>query len=616
MRTLLCLILAAASGFAADIVPSGAVYSAWATAGANNGTRPDSSLMAIHASFTPTGDTTDRLAAIQAAINACPSNQVVSLAAGDYTLSGMLQLSNDKGVVLKGEGGYAVLKFTHNGAAIQVGNGGLDWPFSRTGTTLSADEAAGQTEISVSSTASFSVGDQVRFAQAQNRDPLYLVVRGSSTNTYMQTFQSRVTAVGVGTITIRDPLPVAFTTALNAQVKDISAAGFAQMCGLENLTIDCTTGLTDVGVRIWNAEDCWLYNVKILEPDSQGIYFIEATHCTVERCWLEGPGSGGTNGAGLLFGTEGSIEPAGSLHLIIHNVIFDFFPGIEMCLGLAGSVFAYNVIERTSSVGAFGAAFNHHGAHPNMNLIEHNFASQFEQDGFFGSASHVLVANNRFTGSIGKDQPFVGHDSTCSAIELNRFTRQFIVVGNYLGMSQTFWSLDGRTLNYELNTTASQPRIYRLGFPFLGNNAFTGTAEPSTGDWWDEWAGGVPAAFTASTQMDERDLDVENTLTRKGNFNFYDNAIPASEDLAGATIANSYYLSSAPEFYGKTYPPNWGADGADSVADMEADMMRLPAGEWYLTGTFPGDGGEEPPPTSGGGAVRATRANAGTIRKP
>lgn len=544
----------------AELIPADRLYTdGWESAGVSGGVPAQT--QTIYTTLTTTGDATDRTTAINNAIAACPEGQVVKLGAGTFRIDGVISLTNETGVILRGSGpGVTILDSrTASTQAMIVGNGSFDWNgFS--GTTLSANEAQGQTVISMTSTASFSIGDRVQFMQDNSATAAWPVIGDFGDTGRGMRHQSKITDKDGSTITIADPLPYEFTTAADAQVRAIQD-GFAYQCGIEDLTLDMSNGGSQVyGVLLWNADQCWLYNVELVEADNYLVYLLKALHCTVKKSYMNTISGSGSNGAGLI------IEQS-SMCLVEDNIIRGCFPNVEINFGCTGNVFAYNALLQSDGEIYFDS---NHGAHNAFNLFEGNVAPNIKPDGYFGSVSHDTIIRNRFTGADDIDD-----SHTFAVIDLKRFTRYYNIVGNVLGTSLS--------ADYEQTASAaSGAAIYQLGYPSIGNTVYSGTAEPSTGDWWTSWP-----TDTLPNGYGERDLDVANTLIRKGNYNTADSDVPASESLGEDTVPDSYYLDSKPDwFYGLTWPP---VDPTNPVIDHTDSYELIPAGYRYL------NGGEDPP---------------------
>ena len=101
-----------------------------------------------------------------------------------------------------------------------------------------------------------------------------------------------------------------------------------------------------------------------------------------------------------------------------------------------------------------------------MNLWEGNAGEEFQSDGYHGSVSYQTLLRNWIHGMSTNATPYR------KMIDLDRFSYYFNVVGNILGSPS--WSA-GSSTTYEMTGSPdylSQPCIYRLGYPNMGNNSF------------------------------------------------------------------------------------------------------------------------------------------------
>jgi hypothetical protein len=98
----------------------------------------------------------------------------------------------------------------------------------------------------------------------------------------------------------------------------------------------------------------------------------------------------------------------------------------------------------------------------------------------------------------------------------------------------------------------------------MGNGWSNGKAvQPSKGTYWADWE-----KYLASPRgkgpgpngFQELDLDVKATTLLKGNYNYKDNGVPASESLDGAALPKSLYLKEKPAWFGDLNWPPFGPD--------------------------------------------------------
>jgi hypothetical protein len=177
------------------------------------------------------------------------------------------------------------------------------------------------------------------------------------------------------------------------------------------------------------------------------IYVYDSVHFEMRECVI-GPAPGeGSNKAGLLHNYA-----SGSL--IENNIFKGVFPLIEMNQGSSGNVVGYNFcIGSTANI--------NHGPHNFLNLYEGNIAPFIQSDGYFGGASQETLFRNWFHGDFdGVRYPWVG---------LNRFSRDFSLVGNILGSTNYTWPND----------------YVSLGNPNIGNSSYYLPA--NTNNVWRDW---------------------------------------------------------------------------------------------------------------------------------
>lgn len=118
-----------------------------------------------------------------------------------------------------------------------------------------------------------------------------------------------------------------------------------------------------------------------------------------------------------------------------------------------------------------GYSFNaNHAPHGCMNLYEGNYGNNMINDGYHGSGSHFTFFRNRMHGY---DETGDINNSLC--VDLNRWSLYNNVVGNILGTTGVSNVYDEQKNNYDNDRT-----IYRLGYPNMGNESFTGYRPPLT----------------------------------------------------------------------------------------------------------------------------------------
>jgi|GEM_PF-5925821 len=539
----------------------------WAAAGVPGGIPTGRT---VHSILTSTGDATDRSAAIQAALNACPSGQSVRLSNGTYRVNSGFDIPN--GVEIFGDGPTQTILDIRGGvySGVNLNDG---WPNPSSDNIVTSETTAGTTTFTIADTSGFTAGRMVRIEIEDQRDNTAVqagavpVIKTDDPPGYNRSQITRLVSKTGTTLTVSPGLYRTVDSGLEVRIK-ASAGEFAGV-GIRDMQLDFSNGSVTFGVWFQSVRDSWIYNCRIIQPGNYGIFFMSVFRSTVKRNHVSSLGGGGSNGANLLFGSLGD----GACAILVEDNIFEkCFPNIEVNFGSAGNVFAYNYCFDSSSSGGGngGSIFSNHGPHNYFNLYEGNIAPSLENDGYFGSTSEDTVLRNHFTGV----NP--GVDDRGGMI-LKRFTRRYQVIGNlFLGDEDPY---------------------SEVGTPNIGNGSSTGTAQPTIGDFWADW----PDEATVDGYQ-ELDLDVAASSVFKGNY--YDGSIISGESLGGDTIATSLYLSEKPSwFFDREWPP------IVTTGTPNTNHNAIPAGYRFLNaGADPPSEGE--PSTSNprtiGGVFHAT----------
>ena len=403
---------------------------------------------------------TDTVARIQAAINAATAGQVVYLPRGTYRCDGTLFINaNQDNITIRGEGMNLTTIDSRNGnKAIYAGG------FSLNGPQLVTDgQTAGSTQITVANASDMQVGSVLFITVSDQTDntairagayPVLGVggVGGPSGSEGLQRQFVRITAKSGSQLTISPGLYEAYAgRTLSAQ----SLSAQLDKVGFEDFTINIGNSVNanqgQFGILVEAGNQCWIRNVKVTLGNNYAFHFTTSVQCELRHSFADRRSGISTNGAGLLHG-------AAFACLIEDNIFLGYFPNVEVTAGSAGNVFGYNFFWDS-----YGAAINsNHGPHNAYNLYEGNSATVIQCDGYFGSTSRDTVYRNHLHGT--NPAGAGGH-----SVVLNRFTRDYNIVGNILGK------------------TGGGLGLVSFGNPNLGNGMSDGTAQPTTGDFWQDW---------------------------------------------------------------------------------------------------------------------------------
>jgi len=491
---------------------------------------------------------TDAQPAIAKAIAAAKEKNVVYLPAGTYLINtpGGLRLKSN--ITIRGDGpDKTVMILGPAGGALNIlENADYRWDkhFAITGSPRK-----GQTVLHVGDTSplhSYRNGGIGQICRISLKNDLKLPVIAPAHWDYLRKQMTRVVAKTPTTISISPPLVFDLPEALSPRIA--VATRQAEFAGIEDLKIDGAQSKSAWLIYMEQCYGCWVKNVTVVNVLGYHVNLLDNLQCEVRHCYITKRMRKGSNGAGILAWCISSC-------LIEDNILAEQFPNIELIGGSTGNVIGYNFCTASQSLGDLaGVDISHHGAHNSYNLHEGNAAEKFQSDGYHGSASHDTVFRNWFRGKSDKI------DNFWVCVNLNRFTRDFNLVGNVLGAKGHTWLYDNANRGFGYH----QHLIYVLGMPNCGNGGFSGkTVQPSKGTYWADWEkmlAAEPGKGPGPNGFQELDLDVAATTILKGNYNYSDKAVRAGESLNGARLPASLYHSEKPAWFGNLSWPPFGPD--------------------------------------------------------
>ncbi len=580
---LLGLAMGALQATFADIIPTNRIAVWQGNAGVEGGIP---NVTTIYTTLTPA----NTLADINNAINSCPSNQVVSLGAGTYNLSGGITIVKRNGVVLRGQGTNTLLKFTGTpylaNILIEGDFRSAIWNGTDGSVNWTGGYAPGSSNLVLASTSGLTVGkciclDQLNDFDDVNAANAYETTGGSipgcsggtgcidcgrSCGTRTQQQYVRVTAINGNTITISPPLAMPnWRASQSPQVWWINST--AIMCGIEDLCIDGTLSNPDnyaANISMWNTWNCWVKNVRATNNytgsgNSSQVHIQQSGRAEVRHCYFYGTKAYASVNYGLL--------PIMVSSALIEDNIFNAI-GAAVLPNYAPSANVFSFNYATNNANGDPHAMSHtfwfHGSHGCMNLMEGNFANGVRGDYFHGSGGYNTVFRNCFSGW----EP--GKDFHADPVLIEVTNRSWNIVGNLLG-------------------TKNQQRKY-LSF-CTGSGSPTDNAIISAG-WNDESYGD--------------DTQTVATIYIHGNWDVVNNAIVWSPTNADHTIPTSLIYASKPAWFGSCpWPPY------DPLAPTSNSATNIPAGYRAIYGVDPPVG--PPPPVCNPGPLLVSKAGANLV---
>ena len=371
------------------------------------------------------------------------------------------------------------------------------------------------------------------------------------------------------TITFRPALPIDYTRSprlsrypdlvQNAGVEDIKFVGQGTAPGLF--------------IAIYSAWNVWVKGCEFSHMPAKTILVSWAGHVELRKNYMHDQSTGGPNSEGLDFLSDVNWS------LIADNIcVAGGFPQINIGDAGAGNNYSGgfgNVIAYNFAVDSFYTdpptspehwMMTHdisvnHSPHSQYNLVEGNYMSKFGSDSYHGSGSHAVLLRNVATG-----RNRWTHAVYRTAIQIDRRNTFYTLIGNVLGEV-------GKPATHEYVTNsgwaASTSTIFRLGFPNVGNQGFSGTYPPTP---------------LAHADGGPRDLYVDRNNTPNGTTIIEGNwtSVKGSQDwtIAPTAIPNSLYLTSKPGWFGNLpWPP------IDPENPKTDDPTIIPAGYRYIYGT-------------------------------
>jgi hypothetical protein len=522
-------------------------------------------------------------AQINSAIAACPSDQVVKLNAGTYTLSDSIMFNNKSGVTLRGAGAdQTKLKFTNSNPSqscfgppsnICFKNGELNYSAAPThSANWTAGYAKGATSITLSSTTGLAVGNLLILDQVDDSsDSGNIYVCTSANCVYKpgndfgrdgrtQSQIVKVTGVSGTTVTISPGLAMP-----NWRASQSPGAWWGNTTitksGVEDLTVDATAGVSGASngsIVFMNALNCWVKGVRSINGPRNHIWMRWSTQNVVRDSYIYGDQSSASTSYG--------IELAQTSDMLIENNLFQHQTAPMMVNGAdTGSVFGYNYAidddftgapTPGSSPGWMQPMHVLHNGGIAMELYEGNQGLGIQADNVHGTSHMMTLFRNHYFGDIYNNPT---KSANTMAVNFWAYSRFFNVVGNVLGRT-------GFYDTYEVNLGSKNSAVYSFGEPDAGSPA---PADPRVKDTLLRW-GNYDTVNAANRFV---------TAEVPAGISQFANPVPGSQSLPG-----SFYLGGKPAWFGSVTWPAAGPDvsGGD-VTGYAGHAFKNPARLCYET---------------------------------
>ncbi len=523
----------------------------------------------IYASFNP-GATT---AQIQSALNSCPSNQVVFLNAGTYSVGSLFITRN--GVTLRGAGQNSTILNITGGNGLLIGTTAwwneFERPVAANHRAWTSGHAQGSTTITVSSTSGLSVGNLIFLDQLNDVDttayspvnPAGPFVTGEYTSIAyplkgmdrIQFQVNRVAAISGNTITLTEPIYMPnWTPALSPEIWFETQPSLTCNSGVEDMRINVGGGGSTC-VLLQYTYSCWVKNCYLSMLDTSHIGYVFMNMCVrpeVRHNYMH------DTGVADRYGIHTRIV-GGAL---VEDNIIDAHSTMLMVNGVSGSVYAYNFgVNLQLNTGFMVSGITTHGGTPNMCLFEGNYSPQFALDSQWQNSSYLVAFRNRHTG---KDELNLA-TGNIQAIGIFYTNRHASVIGCVLGKTgvHNVYEVSGASAG----NCYDGRRIFYLGYE-AGGAGCNGVYDPV-----------VKSSLV-------RAVNWTSATTTNNGINL--------DGYAVSDIPSSYYLTSKPAFFGNlTWPPVDPTNPNDSFI-----RTNIPAGYRYVNGIDPPGSSAKPSPPS------------------
>lgn len=511
---------------------------------------------------------------INAAIVACPDNQVVLLGPGRFMMPDPINIYRSN-VTLRGSGPGVTILFkprtTENQHIVLIGAEMWVKTVEATSVNLTKDGIAGEYSIEVANATGITAGMHIKLDADEWTTARWWEDSPTKAGAPMQIFgtdrvkvSARVTEASLddysrygrfvcevkevkevngNVITFTTPLHIDYPMSKTSQVVRYKVP-FTKNVGVEDLTL---TGGTDCNLRVTSTAHSWARNIESSHYLGPSINMFEAFQFALRDSYIHHANNPVPGGGAYAI----SLRSGASEALIENNVIMYHNKLMVARGGGAGSVIAYNyaqdpLIAYDLKWVEVGINASHFPA-PHHVLFEGNQSNNYDSDFTFGSSIYMTVLRNycegkRLSFPYPPGGPTGGKSARC--IGLMQHSCWHIFIGNVLGypdIEPTKWIYEDKcdgTMTAGPSSCAPKGAVWRLGY--------------------------------AGNQFQLSDPKTRQTAIRLGNWDYLTQTVhwDTQEDSQDQDIPNSYYLDEAPDFFkGLTWP--W----VDSLGDTKLHVL-------------------------------------------
>ena len=521
----------------------------------------------IYETISPSGG--DDTATIQAALDSCPTNGVVELAAGVFHISGGGLTLDSSYCTLRGAGpgpgnfaagsppaagttGGTYLVDTSGSttvAAIGPASGG-----SGTATNLTADAVKGSRSVTVGSTSGLAAGELVILDELTDSSISHWNSEDPENNSGWFEEPNRplgetmqIASVSGNTVTFTTDFPITYKVAQTAHLYPLT--GVVKYSGIEDLYV---YGGGDNGLQVWDCAYCWVKHVEGTWDTGAEVEVGQSFGTEIRDSYFH-DSSAGLYSGGSSYGI--ALDWYASDTLVENNIVMNFDKVDAMRSAGGGNVFGYNYMTNGADLGGQWTEDELEGNHmttPHYELFEGNESANADTDDRWGNSVYITYFRNDLTG----ENPSFPGVAPVRAAGLTQWDWWYSFVGNVLGTPG-----DTNMTGYE---------------SVNGNPTWTG----------NEWL----ICYQNNEDVSDGGQCL-STVLRDGNYDYFTNEVHwhgiggtgVNNGLtppADATLPDSLYLSSKPAFFDSN-PWPW-VDGSNAAGPLPG---QLPARARYAAGT-------------------------------
>jgi hypothetical protein len=613
------------------VIPSDRNFS-WNPGMMSKGGIPDRTV--VCAMLSPSGR--DDSAAIQTAIERCPSSQVVMLNPGTFIVNNTIFLHNP--VTLRGAGpGKTILTktngakprtnvvdsatngiltpvspdtYTYNAQPIVIiGPSAFPGPDNSTSKNLIVDGQQGASSVTIANASGFGAGqfvllDEVSGASwqptptgfpqgakvwagdrvawnihspSQPGDDSTAAMNCCSRTDRPTNEIKEIASVSGNTITFTSPLTISYRVSHQAQLTRYTLSGSESTANSIHVTNAGIENLTAMGgangcLNFQNAAYSWAKSIEVTQWIGEGIRVNGSFRVEVRDSYIHTASWPVPGGAGYALGHAFGSSES----LIENNILIDANKVMIFRSSGAGSVVAYNYVDDGWIFGTEGwveVGLNaSHMAGPHHVLFEGNYSFNADSDYTHGNAIYLTFFRNWLSGQR-RDFTDSGNVRTVG-LAYGSWWDSF--VGNILGrpgkMSAGSW---WDSFVGKIPGRRGKVRAWKYTDPAMSCDALGNNCSGNNANWTDPdvWKLGYdPERW--GMYPDPKTL---STVIRDGNYDFLTNSQRWHNTPGGFVLPNSMYLTSKPAFFGSN-PWPW-------IDPTTGAIHTLPAKERYDAGS-------------------------------